>query len=280
MKNGILLYAAMSVVLVLLMIYILADVLRRDTQPPQILLDEDEITVSVHDPKEVLLQGVTARDEKDGDLTGVLVIESVYGIGEDGRATVKYAVADRAGSVTKAERTVVYRDYTSPRLELTGALVFEYGTPFDVLDYVRASDLFEGDISRRIKTTLLSDGTSVGELGVHDVQFRVTNAMGDTYHLTMPVEVYPVGAYNAALQLREYLVVLPVGAEFDARDYALQMQVQKKSIDLDDWDVQLQMRGEVDTQTPGVYSVTYLAECWRDGYLYTGYSRLVVVVEE
>ena len=276
-------FCAAGAVAALLLAYILLGLLRRDTQPPEILMTSTEITVSVQDPRDSLLQGVAVRDDTDGDLTDALVIESVYGIGDDGRATVRYAVADSAGNVTKAERSVYYSDYVSPRLTLTGALIFEYGTPFDVLDHIRAGDLFEGDISRRIKTSMLSSGTSVGEQGTHEVQFRVTNAMGDSCELVLPVEVYPVGMYNAQLTLREYLVYLPVGAPFDALDYGPELQLKHEMVDLhpDAYaDARLQIHGKVDTQTPGVYAVTYNADCWRSGHLYTGCSRLIVVVEE
>ena len=48
-----------------------------DTTPPQISCDTDTIDISVSDPESVLLQGVTAKDDRDGDLTGSIMVKGV-----------------------------------------------------------------------------------------------------------------------------------------------------------------------------------------------------------
>ena len=94
-----------------------------DRVPPKITMDSDEITVSVSDSEEQLLQGVTATDARDGDVTSSLVVEAVRGVVANQEFTVTYAAFDGAGNVAKAQRTVHYSDYVSPRFSLTGAAV-------------------------------------------------------------------------------------------------------------------------------------------------------------
>ena len=50
---------------------------KTDQTIPKISMDQDEIQVSVKDPEKEWKKGITAYDEKDGDITDSLVIESV-----------------------------------------------------------------------------------------------------------------------------------------------------------------------------------------------------------
>lgn len=272
----------MAVTVLFLAFYLFLDARDTDNEAPVISIDDEVISVSVSDPESCLLQGITVWDNRDGDITDSLIIESIYGITEDGCATVTFAAVDHSGNVTKTERVVHYTDYTSPVFTLSEPLVFEFGSYFDVLDCVGAYDIFDGDISRRIKPTMLSSGTSVAEEGNHEVQFRVTNSMGDTSQLVLPVEVYPVGAYNAQVVLTDYLVYLPAGTDFEATRYLLQLQTQGDIFDLREGisdSYELNISGEVDTGTPGVYPVAYTVSHWHNGIIYTGYTKLLVVVE-
>ena len=68
---------------------------KTDQTIPKISMDQDEIQVSVKDPEKVWKKGITAYDEKDGDITDSLVIESVSTFLEKGRRLVSYAAFDR-----------------------------------------------------------------------------------------------------------------------------------------------------------------------------------------
>lgn len=263
-------------------VYIVYDRSETDGVAPEIKIDEATLTLSVTDGEDVLLTGVTARDDKDGDVSDSLIVESVYGISEDGSVTVRYAAFDSAGNVAKAERTVIYGDYERPVITLDGALVFEYGQTFDVFDRVGAYDVFDGDITRRVKATMLSEGVTVSEEGTHEVQFRVTNSVGDSVQLVLPVEVYPDDTYNATVTLSDWLVYIPVGSEFDANKYPTAFATVYEEISLADGipeDVEMIVEGEVDVNTPGVYAVTYKAIKDMNGRSYVGYTKLIVVVE-
>ena len=254
-----------------------------DLDAPLISLNADEISVSVEAPRSELLQGVTAWDAHDGDVTASVLVESVYGMTKDHRATVTYAAFDQAGNVSKAERTVYYTDYESPRFTLSRPLAYPLGSTFDIMSDVGAQDILEGNIQRRIKATMLTSGTSVSEQGTHSVQFRVTNILGDTAQLVLPVEVYPSDAYNAQLTLTEYLVYVPQGADFDRMSYLSQFSYLDEELSLRyeiPENLKLRVSGLVNTRIPGVYAVTYTASCTLEEQTYTGYTKLLVVVEE
>lgn len=278
----ILLSVLLAVVLAVLGGYIILERMHTDDTPPVITVEEKEPAVSVRDPESRLLEGVSAWDETDGDVTASLLIESIYGITEDRFATVTYVACDSAGNVTKLERRVRFHDYHSPRFTLNRALVFEFGTVFDVMDAVGAEDVVDGDILRLVKATMVSSGITVTEEGTHDVQFRVTNSMGDTAQLVLPVEIYPSNRYDAQLELTEYLVYLNVGSRFQSGDYLDNVQIQGDTISLRNGlpdGANVRIGGKVDTGTPGVYTVFYTLTYPRDAHTYTGYTKLIVVVE-
>ena len=67
------------------------------------------------DSEERLLEGVTAYDGKDGDLTSKVFVESISNFVEPGVSNVTYVVYDADRHAAKASRKVVYLDYTPPR---------------------------------------------------------------------------------------------------------------------------------------------------------------------
>lgn len=257
------------------------DAMRTDTQPPELYIPETVPQVSVHDDDAVILSGVSARDKKDGDVSDSLVVESIT-LTDGGTATVRCAAFDRAGNVTKGELTVQFTDYESPRFGLTQPLIFSLGSNFDVLKMISCQDLLDGDISHRIRATSL-DETSIATQGVHDVQFRATNSLGETAELVIPVEVVPTGTYQGTLTLSDYLVYLPLGSDFDPSDYPQSYTQTNQTISLRGTlpeGCTLRVEENVNTNIPGVYSVTYKLTYTRaNGTAVSAYSRLIVVVE-
>lgn len=282
-KSVWLLSGIMIVAMLVFFGYCILDRINTDTKAPEILMDTEKITVSVKDQQELLLEGVTALDDVDGDVTGSLVVESVYGIDDDHCATVVYAAFDSSGNVAKAERTVQYKDYKSPRFTLSRALAFEAGSNFEVLDIVGATDVIEGNIHRRVKATMLSNGSSVKEEGNHQVQFQVTNSLGDTSQITLPIEVYPTDSFDANLELSEYIIYLPKGSVFEPKDYLLGFTYRMEEFDLSEEIPEMltiETEGNVDVAVPGVYPVSYMVKYTVDeNHSYVGYSKLIVVVE-
>lgn len=154
-----------------------------DTIGPVFSVEEGILEISVKDPAEALLQGITAVDERDGDVTEGILVESVYGISDENLTTVTYAAFDSAGNVSKFQRQVRYSDYREPRFELYASPTFAYGSGFDLLEQVGAEDVLEGNINRRVHATLISDTQSLAMEGNHQVKLQVTNSLGDTVEM-------------------------------------------------------------------------------------------------
>ena len=255
----------------------------KDTTPPVITVAEELLQLSVNDENEILMTGITAMDDRDGDVTASLLVESVYGITDDHVATVTYAAFDRAGNVSKIQRKVHYTDYREPRFEFAGSLSFPHNSKFDLLDYVGANDVMEGDIRRRVRATLVSDTNSIDELGSHMVHLQVTNSLGDTVELDVPVEVYDPEWYLASVKLDTYLLYLKKGDVFNPLEHLDKFVVRGVDTDVSRGipeGIDCEIGGTVNTAVPGVYRVQYTLTKDLNLTSYTGQAYLIVVVQE
>lgn len=265
--------------LIVFICYFIAVHANTDTTAPVISFDSDTLSMSVYDEHTVLLNGVSAQDRKDGDVTSSILIEGISSIREDHCATVTYAAFDQSGNVTKAERTIQYTDYDSPKFALSAPLIFRSGSTIDLFDYVTVTDLLDGDLSKKVKASLVGGTTSISQIGVHQVELRVTNSMGDTARLTVPVDVYQANEYNATVTLTDYLIYLKKGDTFLPKQYleSLDTGFTEYSISqLPSSELSVDIQSDVQTDACGTYSVTYTVSYEN----YTGYSRIIVVVEE
>lgn len=264
------------------------DALQTDREPPEIEILTEMPEFSVTDDKSALTQGLKATDDWDGDVTASIVVEHIHILNKDGTISVDYAAFDAAGNVAKITREAKYTDYVSPRFQLNEPLVYVHGISFDVLSTVGAVDTVDGDIQHRVRATMLDD-SSISNIGIHQVQFQVTNSLGDTSTLILPVEVYDAQLYEGKLQLTDYLIYLPKGASFSPGSYLDSFTLLGENTSLKNGlptDFSLKTKGTVVSDQPGVYPVefrvTYTDRHETNPDLdreYTGYSKMIVIVE-
>ncbi len=287
-KKNFILLALIALCLVVFFGYRAYDKARTDTTPPVIHISPEPLELSVNAPKGILLQDVTAEDDVSGDVTNSVVLENIRLMSRDGKISVGYAAFDSAGNVAKIQREVMYNNYIRPRFTLDGPLLYASEKSFDVLNQIGAKDLVDGNITHHVRTMMTED-EPLSSVGTHMVQFQVTNSLGDTSTEIFPVEIYDSEEYNAQLTLKEYLIYLPVGGIFNAKFYPDTFTFNRETTELGAFlpeDYSLEIEGEVDTRTPGVYPVSYTLtyseinsrtkEVEKE---YIGYSKLIVVVE-
>lgn len=284
-KKNLLLLVPITLSAALFLGYRAWDGIQTDKTPPQISIAEESLQVSVSAPKSALLKGVTAQDNQDGDVTDSLLVEKISMVDGDGTIEVSIAAFDGSGNVSKILRTARYTDYQGPRFSLNHSLTFAYGSNFDLLATIDATDPLDGNIQHRIRATSL-DNTAVNSVGNHEVEFRVTNSLGDTVRMTLPVTVYAADAYGLELDLKNYLVYLKPGSSFDADHYLDTVRRGLNSVSLTDGipsNYSIRTSGEVNTSRPGVYPVDYTVTYIQptvDGTQYiSGIARLIVIVE-
>lgn len=236
-----------------------------DHTPPVITLDSDTLTVSVHDDEDALLAGVTAEDNKDGDLTSSVVVEKKTPL-EDGKRKVTYAVIDSKGNIGRAERTVIYTEHEMPTFTLIAPIRLPInGADYDVLDFIEAESSLDGDLTKEI-TCQIGYGFDYTMTGLHEIEYSVTDSTGTTAYLPVIAEFYDPEKEPYTITLTDYLVYVEKGGYFDPMAY----------YESSDAGMSPEIESDVDTDKPGVYHVTYTVGS-EDA---KGVSRLVVVVKE
>ncbi|MBR2949810.1 MAG: hypothetical protein IKC46_08115 [Lachnospiraceae bacterium] len=90
----------LDILLIALSVYLYMQV---DNNAPVITFEENEIVYKSDMDMEKLLEGVTAYDAVDGDVTESLIIEKVS-ITAEGEAIVTYAALDSSNNVVKSSR--------------------------------------------------------------------------------------------------------------------------------------------------------------------------------
>ena len=237
----------------------------QDKVAPEISMDSDTIQVSVEATNEDLMQGMSATDNRDGDVSDSLMVESKTKFFAPGKFEVTYDAFDAAGNVSKASRTVEYTDYTSPVLHLVEPLRLENGDyQHDIQALFTAEDVIDGDISGKIKYALGEDFNSYVS-GTYVLAVQVSNSFGDTVKEELEMTVLDTDEYDKPFPcFDEYLLTTKEGEEIDPLEHLIGVQVRSAQYEFDDPYVtqyepeQVMLSdGEVDWNTPGVYKLTY-----------------------
>ena len=266
----------------------------QDHNEPVITAESDEISVTIptkaSDPsiEEQYLKGLTAKDDRDGDITDSIRIDSVSHFVNDKR-TVNYLVFDKANHAATYSRTVTYSNYQKPRIYQDGLLIcrLSNASSYNLLQYSEASDSLDGDLTSQVMTQVKDSNFYYGDGGVFDVQYYVTNSAGDTCEVTQKVIVTdPMDRYEPDRyypMLKHYTTYAKVGKRPDfesmitgvirsERPYTFSMYAD--TLPLEKSDIKIDT-SKYDPNTPGEYFVpfSYTSE---DGIKATVYLTVVV----
>lgn len=255
-----------------------------DYQPPVFHAESDVIELSVADPQEALFQGLSATDDRDGDLTGKIRVKGTTAFTDSANAefNVSYIVFDSASNYATYTRTARYTDYVSPRFSLAQPMIFGLSETVRFDGTVTVTDQLDGDISGRLK---LEESNILNTIpGTYRVLLSATNRMGDTVTLPLTVQITENSRSCPKIELKKYLIYLDVGQKTKYRSYISSVTdpMRKGREDSEEEDEPISVKdvsinySEVDTSVPGTYEVYYY---------YTGISGelatviLTVVVE-
>ena len=207
----------------------------KDTNAPQINSKSDELHLSVKSSDKDLLVGLTAEDDRDGDVTSTLVIAGKSNFIEEGVIRVDYAAFDSHNNVGTYSRKVIFDDYHSPRFSSKSALVLRSESSHD-FSFFEAEDVLSGDISNKIK--ILIDTSAGASSSEYPVELEVTNSYGDVEKLDLVFDVLTAAEYNRTYPaLSEYIVYVPVGGEIDYSSYLIGIRQGDKIMDFEEAEV-------------------------------------------
>ncbi len=217
---------------------------------PMISCPNDTLEVSARDPESVLLQGVTASDPQDGDLTDRVIIGGKSKLINNDTAVVTFLVFDSDDNMGTCTRRIRYTDYHRPRFSIEKPLVFTPKEDITLLDHLSATDVVDGDLTEQIRVSTLA-ATNNSEIFMISVQ--VTNSIGDTAWVKLPVLVKDTNLLAPDIQLTSYLIYVTQGSQFDPLDYVSSVTINGTAVPLSD----ITISNTVDTSVTGTYQVTY-----------------------
>ena len=243
-----------------------------DDTPPVLTCTEEVLEVSVNASQGELLRGITAWDDRDGDLTGEIMVDHISTLISANTAKITYVVFDHADNASKLTRTVAYTDYEAPKFSLSQPLIFDVGKTVTLMDRLTAYDLVDGDLTGSIRMTV--QNLNIAAASTYSITLQVTNSLGDTAIVPLSVIMRENGKLPS-IALQEYLVYLKQGDRFDPESYLLRVTEliagRERTCPLDE----VSIDSKVDMDHPGVYEVTFQYT----GEAGTGKTILTVVVE-
>ena len=267
--------------------------LTSDSIVPVISAESDVLYLSVNDGEQELLQGMTAMDNLDGDVTNGLVVVSKSKFISKATRNVNYAAFDANNNVGTYVRKLVYTDYHSPRFVIDEPLRFVAGnSSYDYLGHVSAIDCLDGNISTQIKITQGDTETASDAVSEQKINIQVTNSAGDTSTLSLVASFEDFDTYSkASPALTDYVIYVRPGEKPNLRSYLDGIWMAgntRKFSDLGfdpDSDISID-DSKVDYNTPGAYLATYRlsrATGNAEGGSYRvdfGTAKLIIVVED
>lgn len=264
MKKNIISIVLLVLSLSIVIAYKQIDSANTDSIPPVLTADSSVIEASVEVTEEELLKGITAYDDRWGDVTDTIVVEDISNFIEENTRIITYAAVDGSMNVGRLERTLVYTDYKEPVFNLSKPLSFIVGTRINILSNISADSSLDKDLTEKVRYGLDSviDNLATGE---YPIEFRVTDSCGKTSYLNTFIEICDASYSAIDIELSDYLIYLPVNSKFNPNSYFKGASI----------DGELSINSKVDTTTPGTYHVDYYVT----SASIHGKSRLVVVVE-
>ena len=203
-----------------------------DQTRPEIEMDSPSIVISVNDEESAIFQGMKAYDEKDGDVSENLIVESLSNFYEKGKRTAYIAVFDYDNHVNKITRDVIYEDYEEPVFELTAPFDFPIKETVGGISIQELSqnmsvvDSIDGDVSGslRLSSDYILNSAKEGE---YPMEFQVTTSAGYLSRLPVTVRIYNAAeeAKSPFIELSEYLINVEKGTDIDPGSYVKSLVV-------------------------------------------------------
>ncbi len=241
-----------------------------ETAPVITLKGQQSITIHVGDVYKDA--GATAYDNADGDITKSIKSIGIVDPDRPGVYTLIYTVKDASGNAAAlVARTVRVVDEIPPVLTLNGTQRITVNAGENYADAgAIAFDNVDGDISKSIKTTGAVD---TDEPGVYTITYSVEDNSGNTATavartITVVDKVAPVLKLNGLKEITINAGTDYVDAGATAHD-AVDGDITKS----------IKTTGAVDTDEPGVYTITYSVED-NSGNAAAAVVRTVTVVDK
>lgn len=241
---------------------------------PEITAPSSVLEVSVEDKEDVLLNGIKANDDEDGNISDKVFIESISAFDDNKQRTVTYAVFDSDDHLVRTTRQIKYSDYTAPVFDIDEALCYYYylSSNEEYKNFVSAESCVDGDLSSKITVE-----KNYYKDNVHYVDYSVTDSCGTKESLTLKADELNKNP-NVEITLKKYLKRVKKGTTITEIAPRSNMEEIKVMDMVDDTlKAEVEVTHNYNPDVPGTYEFIYRLSKSNGDY---GYTKLVVIVEE
>lgn len=205
--------------LLIFIVAVVKELISSDSSIPEITSDRDVLEVPCNYTESQLLEGLSAYDQDDGDLTSKIVVGSMSRF----NTSEPLVFTEREGNSTLLKERII------------------------------ANDIIDGEISESVINTSSDINYSVA--GTYHSTYEVSNSFGDTSTIELPVHIIKSENNQIDIKLTQGIIYINTGDTIDAADYIESVtSAQGRTLHR-----VVKIESNVDNTTPGVYEIHYSA---------------------
>ena len=231
-------------------------ILSEDRSAPVISFPSETVSYSSGMTDSELLEGVTASDNRDGDVTDSLRVGEILTSDDGSQVTVVYVARDAKNNIAQSSRVMEVKGSSNVSAP-------EYDSDSVTEPETTDEEMTDTNTQPTVQVTPEPETEQTAEADA--------NAAGMAENEAAIAALQP----NAPIMyLTQYAVTVAAGSEFDALSYVENIEDDADS--RDDLYMGIQINGSVDTAAPGTYELYYYV-IDNDGNM-SNQARLVVTV--
>lgn len=231
---------------------------KQAAQPPHFEKNTENITVSLEHYREELLNSVKAFDSNGNDISESVVLKKLVKADGKDNFHVTYAVFDSEGVSAEYTASAQILGYVSPRIDLKDPLRFAPGGSGYLADWIKVTDVFDGDISAGAK--IVSADMDYDSPGIYTILVQVENSVGDITTFPLKIVVRPQSGSGYTMTLTNNVVYAKKGQKVDPQAYIKDFHrydsTTQNNIQIPSADVGIVYSG--DPLTDDIYHIIYM----------------------
>ena len=235
----------LTVIAVILTVLSVLTVILSDSKGPKITVEQRSITYVNGDDKTSLLDGVSAYDAVDGDVTVSLIVKDITVLNSGDTAKVTYAARDNNNNISEAYRIVTYVDSDENYSEPDDEAMFQEAVEEEVIQEEETSENTEAESVDNPADEALQETDEPTE--------EVKEEPQEEEKPEEPEKPQPKATDNKSedktpkITLKQKTVNINVGQTFNPSDY-IKNKENASSIAID---------GAINVMAPGTYPLTF-----------------------